>query len=161
MTNNLFLFAQNYNGEGRFSGTFKFKGFKYYNNAGELICDLIPCYRKEDKVPGMYDMVRQIFLVNASDVETFNVGRLPITNHIDRIGYTNDIRISASNKVPVAATGYVTTGIIDISNYPDPVIIRTRGVDYITESTCYICLYDKNGLFQGAASISTLAGGTT
>lgn len=65
MTNNLLLFAQNYNGTPRFAGTYSFKTFQYYDNDDNLICDLIPCYRKSDGVIGMYDVVRKIFLTNA------------------------------------------------------------------------------------------------
>ena len=65
MTNNLLLFAQNYNGTPRFAGTYSIKTFQYYDNDDNLICDLIPCYRKSDGVIGMYDVVRRIFRTNA------------------------------------------------------------------------------------------------
>lgn len=64
MTNNLYLFAQNYNGSPRFGGTRQIGYFKYYDKNDELICDLVPCYRKNDNVSGMYDLVRKIFLTN-------------------------------------------------------------------------------------------------
>lgn len=65
MTNNLYLFAQNYNDTMRYAGTIKLKSFSYYNKDDVLICDLVPCYRKVDGVIGVYDLARKIFLTNA------------------------------------------------------------------------------------------------
>ena len=64
MTDNLYLFAQNYKGSPRFGGERKIGKFKYYDKNNELICDLVPCYRKSDNVIGMYDLVRRTFLTN-------------------------------------------------------------------------------------------------
>ena len=70
MTNNLYLFGQNYNGSVRTgSGTRRIKYFRYYDKNDELICDLVPCYRKSDGVMGMYDMARSIFLTKAGGGE--------------------------------------------------------------------------------------------
>lgn len=65
MTANLYLFAQNYNGSARFGNVRQVRSFQYYDKNNDLICDLIPCYRKSDGVIGMYDIVRKIFLTNA------------------------------------------------------------------------------------------------
>lgn len=65
MTSNLLLFAQNYNGSPRTAGKYTVKAFQYYDNDDNLICDLVPCYRKSDGVIGVYDIVRKIFLTNA------------------------------------------------------------------------------------------------
>ena len=68
MTNNLYLFGQNYNGTPRTgAGTRRIKYFRYYDKNDELICDLVPCYRKSDGVMGMYDIARNIFLTKAGD----------------------------------------------------------------------------------------------
>ena len=64
MTSNLALFGQHYNGNYRSSGTFNIYSFKYYDKNDNLICDLVPCYRKSDGEIGMYDIVRKMFLVN-------------------------------------------------------------------------------------------------
>ena len=70
MTNNLYLFGQNYNGTARTgSGTRRIKYFRYYDKNDKLICDLVPCYRKSDGVMGMYDMARSIFLTKAGGGE--------------------------------------------------------------------------------------------
>lgn len=65
MTRNIYLFAQNYNTAARYDGQMTFYSFQYYDKNNDLICDLIPCYRKSDGVIGMYDIVRKIFLTNA------------------------------------------------------------------------------------------------
>ena len=65
MTSNLLLFAQMYNGTPRYAGVRRVYYFKYYDKNNTLICDLVPCYRKNDGVIGMYDIVRKIFLTNA------------------------------------------------------------------------------------------------
>lgn len=64
MTNELYLFAQNYNGTVRYGGARQVAYFDYYDKNDELICSLIPCYRKSDGVIGMYDTVRKLFLTN-------------------------------------------------------------------------------------------------
>lgn len=64
MTSNLLLLAQNYNGTPRYAGVRRIYYFKYYDANGNLICDLIPCYRKADLAVGMYDIIRNIFLTN-------------------------------------------------------------------------------------------------
>ena len=64
MTNNLYLFAQNYNGTARFGGVRKIGCFKYRDKDNKLICNLIPCYRKSDGVVGMYNTVNGAFLTN-------------------------------------------------------------------------------------------------
>ena len=70
MTNNLFLFGQNYNGSVRTgSGTRRIKYFRYYDKNDTLICDLVPCYRKSDGVMGMYDIARSTFLTKAGGGE--------------------------------------------------------------------------------------------
>ena len=65
MSSNLYLLGQNYNGSPRYGNLRKVSYFKYYDVTDQLICDLVPCYRKSDGVIGMYDLVRQIFLTNA------------------------------------------------------------------------------------------------
>lgn len=65
MTNELYLFAQNYNGTLRYGAIRQIHYFRYYDKTDTLICDLVPCYRKSDGVIGMYDIVRKIFLTNA------------------------------------------------------------------------------------------------
>ena len=74
MTNNLYLFAQNYNGTPRCGNTRRIYKFQYYDQNDELICDLVPCYRKSDGVCGMYDRARKIFLTNIGSGADFTKG---------------------------------------------------------------------------------------
>ena len=53
-------------------GIGKIYRFKYYSG-GELLADMVPCYRKSDDKPGMYDLVRQIFITNSGTGE-FTLG---------------------------------------------------------------------------------------
>lgn len=49
-------------------GKGKIYGFRFWLN-GELISEMIPCYRKADSKPGMYDTVRQRFYTNSGTGE--------------------------------------------------------------------------------------------
>lgn len=65
MTNNLYLFAQNYNGTMRYGAGFaQIKTFRYYDKNNILVCDFVPCYRKKDYEIGMYDLVSKTFFTN-------------------------------------------------------------------------------------------------
>ena len=64
MTNELYLFAQNYNNNIRYGGRRRIGKFQYWDKNGELICDLIPCIRKVDNKVGMYDVARGVFLTS-------------------------------------------------------------------------------------------------
>ena len=60
----LYLFTQNVENEGA-TGFINMKlfSFKLYDN-GKLVRDFKPCYRKADKVAGLYDAVNGIFYEN-------------------------------------------------------------------------------------------------
>lgn len=73
MTANLLLFAQNYNGTNRYGGVRRIGKFQYYDKNDNLVCDLVPCYRKSDNVCGMYDLARKTFLTNVGS-GTFTKG---------------------------------------------------------------------------------------
>lgn len=62
---NLYLFAMNYNRTltTNYKGKAKVWGYKHSRN-GALIRDFIPCYRKSDGKPGMYDLVTEAFYTN-------------------------------------------------------------------------------------------------
>lgn len=55
--------------QGRKSQFYWFK----FRRGGKLIGDFIPCYRKSDNVPGMYDLVTNVFFTNAG-TGTIGVG---------------------------------------------------------------------------------------
>ena len=71
--------------------------------------------------------------------------------HIDTIGYKDDIRLSSSDGVSERdATGYTTTGLIDVSGYPDGTIVRTKGVNFnnASYSYAYMHTYNADGSFN-------------
>lgn len=74
MSTNLLLFAQNYNGTVRYGGIRRIGKFQYYDKNGNLVCDLVPCYRKSDNVRGMYDLARKMFLTNVGTGADFTKG---------------------------------------------------------------------------------------
>lgn len=89
MTNNLYLFGQNYNGAPRYGGTRHITFFKYYDKDDKLICSLVPCYRKSDRIAGMYDTVREIFLTNVlNNGVVFNMGP-EVNGNVGDVTYTN------------------------------------------------------------------------
>lgn len=66
------------------------------------------------------------------------------TNIIETVGYTNGKRLSTSTGELKDATGYTTTGLIDITNATKPTIIRTSGVDF-SQSYSAIVSYEADG----------------
>ena len=68
-TNSVFLFARNATSN-RPSAYFKGRIFscKQWQN-GVLLQDLRPCYRRSDNVPGMYDILNDVFYTNAGTGE--------------------------------------------------------------------------------------------
>ena len=102
MTDNLYLFAQNYKGSPRFGGERKISAFKYYDKTNTLICDLVPCYRKSDNVIGMYDIVRATFLTN--------VGSGSFTKGADASTYTNLVEITDETGSDAFNAGRWTNG---------------------------------------------------
>lgn len=50
-----------------------FNNPRVYDNQGNLICDLLPCYRKSDLEVGLYDVINNVFYPNAGS-GTFTVG---------------------------------------------------------------------------------------
>ena len=65
MTRNLYLLGQNYNTGYRGSGLKQITMFKYWDKDGNLIRDMVPCYRRSDGEIGMYDRVSQTLFTNA------------------------------------------------------------------------------------------------
>lgn len=68
---NLYLFGIN-NNNNILYGSHSIYYCKIYDN-GTLVRDMIPCYRKNDNVVGMYDTVNNVFYTNAG-TGTFEVG---------------------------------------------------------------------------------------
>lgn len=79
----------------RMNGTsiWKFKYFKIYDDSS-IIRNFIPCYRKSDSKPGMYDLVTNTFYVNQGTGADFTVGN---TVYYTLIETTNTMIEEAQN----------------------------------------------------------------
>ena len=60
-----------------YPGIFRLYSFKVITAEGDLRADLIPCIRKEDQKPGLYDLVNERFLVNGGQGE-FTFSAIPV-----------------------------------------------------------------------------------
>ena len=72
-SNEFFLFGRNQAGNVLNKGSMKIYYTKMYDSTNQLARDFIPCYRKSDNKPGMYDLVTDTFFTNAGTGE-FTVG---------------------------------------------------------------------------------------
>ena len=72
-TYNFFLFG--YTGEYSYGYShMRFYSAKLWDNNGEIIRDYIPCYRKADNTPGMFDIVTRTFNPGTGTSGYFTVG---------------------------------------------------------------------------------------
>lgn len=67
-----YVFAQSEAPSGISKGNAKIYYYRLHTSNG-LACDFVPCYRKSDNKPGMYDLVTNTFFTNAGTGE-FTVG---------------------------------------------------------------------------------------
>lgn len=69
-----YLFCMNVNATAGYHGASRIYSYKRFNNStNEVYQELVPCYRTQDNVAGMYDLVSESFLTNAGS-GTFVVG---------------------------------------------------------------------------------------
>lgn len=69
-----FLFCMNISNQAEYHGASRIYSYKRFNNStGEVYQELVPCYRTQDNVAGMYDLTSGSFLTNAGS-GTFVVG---------------------------------------------------------------------------------------
>lgn len=74
-------------------------------------------------------------------------------NLIDIVGYNDNMRLSTSDGVTLkGATGYTTTGLIDISNYTGTVRVYAQGANFNkqTYEHAFMYTYNDNGSFNTA-----------
>ena len=128
MTNTIHLFGQNYNGTNRqMANPLLFKAFKYYDKDNKLISNLVPCARKSDGVAGFYDLIRNVFLTNASTTSTYSLGGIVLDKSESGATYTNLIPTSTDTD----GTVFNSTG------YKDGHRVRSGGlVAASTHATC-------------------------
>lgn len=70
--NNIYLFCRNNDNVATFNAYMRLFSCKIYSN-GTIIRDFIPCYRRSDNEPGLYDIINRTFYTNAG-TGTFIVG---------------------------------------------------------------------------------------
>lgn len=71
---NMYMFAENINNNNiNFYAKVKMYSTKIYVN-NSLTRNFYPCYRKQDNVIGLYDLVNNVFYIN-NGTETFNIGK--------------------------------------------------------------------------------------
>lgn len=73
---NLYIFAINSHGSVMYYSKIKIKQFLLYNENNTIVRNFIPCYRKADNKPGLYDTINGVFYTNANTNTTqdFTVG---------------------------------------------------------------------------------------
>lgn len=70
----LYLFGQNYGGSFQHGSTARVYRCTIWNKTtGDMVADLVPCYRKSDNVIGMFDLVSEAFRANGG-TGTFTKG---------------------------------------------------------------------------------------
>lgn len=103
----------------------KLYDFKIYDN-GELVRNFVACYRKNDNVAGLYDLVNDVFYAN-SGTGTFNVGEnknnviTPSLENPTEIKYVeNSVTIISSNKnMYQAPESIISNGVSFTKNEDD------------------------------------------
>ena len=174
MTSNLYLFGQNYNGTPRYAGYRRISYFQLYDKNKQLVCFLVPCYRKSDGVTGMYDVIRKLFLINAGTGK-FQIGaKVPyvaptyknwitystetdgITIYNDDLGYKDGYRVRSggaeAEDSKATCTGYIPVKGADI--------IRLSGYDALAATGSQNGINVYNSAFEclGQASASNPTG---
>ncbi len=138
----IYLFARNNAGAMDFGSMSRIYSCKMYDN-GTLIRDYVPCLRKADSIPGMYDLVNNVFYTN---------------------GGTGDF-VCGSGKYTLVdfAPGFVNSSTGDLEQndtYPraisSPLISLEKGKEYLftsdlatnqTNSGVRVRIYDASGKY--------------
>ena len=74
ISRDVFLFCTNSDNTAKQFAFVRFYNFTIKNNGGTLVRNFIPCYRKSDHKPGMYDTINGVFYVNQGTGADFTVG---------------------------------------------------------------------------------------
>lgn len=125
--NNIYLFTCNNNG----SPHAQYSSYKLYScqiyDGGNIVKNLIPCYRKSDNVIGLYDLVSKTFFTNAG-TGTFNKGNdvtLPTVN------YPQSIKSAGDNGSINEIISENLNGVILPEQYQQVEYIQSTGTQYI------------------------------
>lgn len=134
--NNIYMFIAHYidSTTGGFSGKCKFA--RWYDNNGNLIRNFVPCYRKSDNKPGMYDFVSAQFFTNAGDGADFSYG--PNIYQVQLVGEGGDENTFVTLATQQTISGkkiFTTTPQITKDNVTSDVAtlndIQTAGSDFV------------------------------
>lgn len=113
----------------------------------------------EDVTSTVYaDGIISIDNVTGDIVITARAKKSGPTNIIDTVGYEDGKRLSSSG-VTKDQDDFVSTGMIDISAYAVPVIIRTKGVNFNYNGYCYLCIYKADGSLISYNTIPSMVSG--
>lgn len=166
MSNNLYLFGQNYNGTPRYGGKRRVHYFRYYDKDNVLLCDLVPCYRKSDKLAGMYDLVRNMFMTNALNNGVEFVVGPEVNEDFNEELFTNLI----DSAIDDAGMVYMGFGFADGRRWSSSGNAETLATDgrlsgwipyTIGDVYRYKNFYMKNGYVNGSYVVYKKTDGTT
>jgi len=102
----LYLFGDNLLGNFARSGSIRIYQAKIYNDMA-LVRDFVPCIRKSDNKPGMYDRITQAFFTNSGTGEfTF-----PASNNNDYVSKNIKINFRPIPYIESTRIQYIDTGI--------------------------------------------------
>lgn len=120
-----YLYAINAYGIGaqRLSKTLRLYSVKLYENEN-IMRDFIPCYRKSDSEPGMYDTVSGTFFTNQG-TGTFIVGNDVSWEAIDLLALRRMVMLSMANAAKVKTGSFIGDGtnVIDLNLGFEPDIV--------------------------------------
>lgn len=115
----------------------------------ETSVSIIVVDRKNNKIYVLVYGAGSDRVINLSTTDDSNEEETTSTNLIDIVGYSDNTRLSTSNGGTKTQEGYVTTGLINVTDLTAPVTIKTSGVDFSQEYSAY-CLYNADGTAIGS-----------
>ncbi len=139
----MYLFAQDYyqTGEATFIGGTKQVKSVIIRQNGTTISHLVPCYRISDGKPGMYDLVRDVFLVNMGTGE-FEVG--PVVGNLSNPDYSETVthEYQALEYIESDGNSYIDTKLVtralgDRINYDFKASVDTISYHYMFGAQAY------------------------
>ena len=146
----IFLFGYNYDGgfDTRFPISMRLYSLKLYDN-GNLIRDFIPCYRKSDAKPGLFDLVELKFYINAGTGD-FNVAGDNIENY-QRVEYIASTGTQYINTHIIGKSGikmYTELSFTSLPTASSPIF-----GSYGNSQRCYLLSYSSTGCFAATAAV--------
>lgn len=144
-----YLFAWQY-GDTLRTGRGRIWGFSM-ETGGNLVRDMVPCYRKADNVPGMYDLVSGSFSTNAGTGSFVTGADVPVTIITPEVPTTYDTYTcsicgdSSSEIVDPLGHDWQCTSHVDAVTDPDTGEETSSAYDIYTCSRCGDTYEDHTG----------------